>query len=145
MLHRPLHVTTYFLNPRCFYSENFSNDVQVRRGLRECMQHMIPDIREYAQADVELDSYKQRLEKFGTQLAQMTLKTCSPSKIQRISMMLCLVMSFFNFLTLKSLLAAWWERFGHFKSLQFGFSLTTSASGCERNWSTFEQVRKVKS
>jgi len=58
-------------------------------------------------------------------------------------MILYLFMSFFNCLTLKSLLAAWWERFGHFKSLQFGFSLTTSASGCERNWNTFEQVTKV--
>jgi len=58
MLHRPLHAVTYFLNPRCFYSENFSTDVEVRRGLRECMQHMISDIHEYAQDNVELDSYK---------------------------------------------------------------------------------------
>jgi len=57
MLHRPLHATVCFLNPRCFYSE-FSNDVELRRGLRECMQRMIPDIHDYAQADVELDNYK---------------------------------------------------------------------------------------
>jgi len=47
MLHRPLHEATYFLNPRCFYSENFNNDAEVRRDLRECMQRRIPDIREY--------------------------------------------------------------------------------------------------
>ena len=81
MLHRPLHAASYFLNPRCFYSENFSNDAEVRRGLRECMQRMIPDIREYAQADVELDSYKQKLGEFGSQLAQMTLNARSPGII----------------------------------------------------------------
>ena len=38
------------------------------------MQRMIPNIREYAQTDVELDSYKQKLGEFGSQLAQMSLK-----------------------------------------------------------------------
>jgi len=38
---------------------------------------MIPDIREYAQADVELDSYKQKFGECKTQLAQMTLKAQS--------------------------------------------------------------------
>ena len=61
MLHMPLHATTYFLNPRYFYSEDFSNDAEVRRGLHECMQHMIPDIHEYSQADVEFDSYKRNI------------------------------------------------------------------------------------
>jgi len=41
------------------------------------MQRMISDIHEYAQADVELDSYKQKLEEFETQLAQMILKARS--------------------------------------------------------------------
>jgi len=52
MLHMPLHAAAYFLNPRCFYSENFSKDAEVRRSIHECMQHMIPDIREYAQAEI---------------------------------------------------------------------------------------------
>jgi len=61
-------------------------------------------------------------------------------------MILCLVM---RCLTLKSLLAAWWERFGDevptLQKLTIRIlSLTASASGCECNWSTFEQVRKVK-
>ena len=77
MLHRPLHATMYFLHSRCIYSENFSNNVEVRRGLREFMQLMIPDIREYAQANVELDNYKQKLGEFESQLAQMTLKAHS--------------------------------------------------------------------
>ena len=81
MLHRPLHATAYFLNPRCFYSENFSNDAEVRRGIRECMHRMILDISEYAQADVELDNYNQKLEEFGSQLAQMTLKARNPGII----------------------------------------------------------------
>ena len=76
MLHRPLHAASYFPNIRCFYSENFSNDSEVRRP-RKCMQRMISDIHEYAQADVELDSYKQKLEEFETQLAQMILKARS--------------------------------------------------------------------
>jgi len=63
-------------------------------------------------------------------------------------MILYLVMSFFNCLTIKSILADWWERFGDDVPVLQKFairilSLTTSASGCERNWSTFEQVRKV--
>jgi len=61
------------------------------------------------------------------------------------SLILCLVMRCLTLI----LLAAWWERFGdEVPTLQkFAvriLSLTTSASGCERNWSTFEQVRKVK-
>ena len=78
MLHKPLHAAAYFLIPRYFYSENFSNDVEVRRGLRECMHRIILDIREYAQANVELDSYKQELGEFGSQTAQMTLNARSP-------------------------------------------------------------------
>ena len=82
MQHMPFHAATHFLSLRCFHSENFSNNVEVKRGLRECMQRMIPDIREYAQADVELDSYKQKLEEFESQLAQMTLKARSLGIIQ---------------------------------------------------------------
>ena len=66
MLHRLLHVASYFLYSRCFCSENFRNDVEVRRDLRECMQRKIPDICKYAQVDVEVDSYNQKLGEFGT-------------------------------------------------------------------------------
>lgn len=42
--------------------------------------------------------------------------------------------------------ASWWERFGGETPELMKFavrvlSLTCSASGCERNWSTFESVR----
>lgn len=42
--------------------------------------------------------------------------------------------------------ASWWERFGEETPELTKFairvlSLTCSASGCERNWSTFESVR----
>ena len=42
---------------------------------------MIPNIREYIQADMELDSYKQKFGEFGSQLAQMTLNVRSPGII----------------------------------------------------------------
>ena len=63
-----LHAAAYFLNTRFFYNENFSNDAEVRRGLHECLHCMILDIRKYAQVDVELDNYKQKLGEFGSQL-----------------------------------------------------------------------------
>ncbi|XP_020274987.1 uncharacterized protein LOC109849556 [Asparagus officinalis] len=122
MMHHPIHAAAYYLNPKYFYGDKFSKHPEVRKGLIECMARMIPDVAERAEADYELDAYKERLGEFGSEMAQRTLAFRSA--------------------------AYWWERFGdETPSLQrFAvriLSLTTSASGCERNRSTFEHVKKI--
>lgn len=60
-----------------------------------------------------------------------------------------LLMNIVKYHLLIHFIASWWERFGEETPTLQKFairvlSLTTSASGCERNWSTFEQVRNFK-
>jgi len=45
----------------------------VRKGLYECMAHMILDVGERSQADVYLDAYKNKLGEFGIDLAMKTI------------------------------------------------------------------------
>ena len=73
MLHRPIHAAAYFLNLTCFYGENFSTHPKVRKGLYECMARMILDVGERAQANIDLDAYRNKLEEFGTDLAMKLL------------------------------------------------------------------------
>ncbi|KAL6314581.1 hypothetical protein AAG906_026921 [Vitis piasezkii] len=40
-LHRPLHASSYYLNPQLRYGDKFSNVDEVRKGLFECMNRML--------------------------------------------------------------------------------------------------------
>ena len=50
-LHRPLHVASYYHNPQLRYGDKFSNVVEVRKGLFECMDRML-DYQERLKADI---------------------------------------------------------------------------------------------
>ncbi|XP_062027647.1 uncharacterized protein LOC133743660 isoform X3 [Rosa rugosa] len=121
-LHQPLHAAGYYLNPQFHYEENFSNVLEVKKGLHECMDRMM-SFDERLKADIQLEMFDKGMGEFGTRLAVHSRKIRSP--------------------------ASWWERFGEETPDLTKFairvlSLTCSASGCERNWSTFESIHTKK-
>ena len=117
-LHRPLHAAGYYLNPQLRYGDKFSNVDEVRKGLFECMDRML-DYQERLKVDIQLDSFDQAMGEFRSRIVidSRTLRSST----------------------------SWWMRFGGSKPELQKFairvlSLTCSASGCERNWSTFESI-----
>ncbi|XP_061988373.1 uncharacterized protein LOC133706829 [Rosa rugosa] len=117
-LHQPLHAAGYYLNPQFRYEENFSNTEHVKKGLEECMDRMLVG-EDRIKAEIQLDLYERKLGKFGSEMALSTRKKRSP--------------------------VFWWEKYGTQTPELMNFatrvlSLTCSASGCERNLSTFEMV-----
>ena len=100
------------------YEDKFSDVDEVRKGLFECMDRLL-DYQERLKADIQLDSYDQAMGEFGSRIAIDSRRLRSPM--------------------------SWWMRFGGStpelqKFVVRVLSLTCSASGCERNWSTFESV-----
>ncbi|WKA06353.1 hypothetical protein VitviT2T_024256 [Vitis vinifera] len=119
-LHRPLHAAGYYLNPQLRYGDKFSNVDEVRKGLFECMDRML-DYQERLKADIQLDSYDQAMGEFGSCIAIDSRTLRSPT--------------------------SWWMHFGGSTPELQKFairvlSLTCSASGCERNWSTYPYKKK---
>jgi len=118
-LHRPLHAAGYFLNPQMHYRPGFKADLEVKRGLMDCLTRMVEDEDEQTLIDVQMDDFKKRAKCFGSPLATRSINLKTP--------------------------ADWWESYGdEYPELQkFAIhilSLTCSSSGCERNWSSFEMV-----
>ncbi|KAL6583185.1 hypothetical protein OROMI_005263 [Orobanche minor] len=121
-LHHPLHAAGYYLNPQLRYEVGFSNCSKVKEGLYGCMDRMLSNDDRLA-ADIQLDNYDNAQGDFGCPMAIRSRKLRSPGK--------------------------WWERFGSKTPELTSFairvlSLTCSASGCERNWSTFELIHTKK-
>ncbi|XP_057971302.1 uncharacterized protein LOC131160033 [Malania oleifera] len=121
-LHHPLHAAGYYLNPQLRYKENFSDCEEVKKGLFECMDRMWT-YEERLAADIQLDLFDNARGYFGTRVAV-------DSRMLRSQ-------------------ANWWKRFGTKTPELMNFairvlSLTCSASGCERDWSTFEQIHMKK-
>ncbi|KAL6509618.1 hypothetical protein OROGR_022928 [Orobanche gracilis] len=121
-LHHPLHAVGYYLNPQLRYEVGFSNCSEVKEGLYACMDRMLSNDDRLA-ADIQLDNFDNAQGEFGSPMAIRSRKLRSPGK--------------------------WWERFGSKIPELTSFatrvlSLTCSASGCERNWSTFESIHTKK-
>ncbi|KAF8379081.1 hypothetical protein HHK36_028509 [Tetracentron sinense] len=114
---RPLHAAGYYLNPRFHYDPNFKADIEVKQGLYDCIERMIPSSRDRVIIDDQMDLFKGAKGLFARETAKLTRKTKQP--------------------------ANWWESYGdsapELQRLAIRIlSLTCSSSGCERNWSTFE-------
>ncbi|XP_042466180.1 uncharacterized protein LOC122048713 [Zingiber officinale] len=123
MLSQPLHAAGYYLNPQYHYSQTFQIDVNVKRGLYECMARIVPNVTDRDKIDQQLDRFRMEKGLFGIENAIRSRNTKSP--------------------------ADWWHSFGDdCPELQrFSIrvlSLTCSSSGCERNWSTFEMVHSKR-
>ncbi|KAH1137373.1 hypothetical protein GYH30_027388 [Glycine max] len=118
-LHRSLHVAGHFLNPKFFYDNtDLEFDFEVTNGLFECIKKLIPQFDVQQKILTELHLYKIGAEHFGSDFAMAQRKTHSPTY--------------------------WWRMFGsqtpNLQKLAIKIlSLTCSVSGCERNWSVFEQ------
>ncbi|KAL5580609.1 hypothetical protein UlMin_013051 [Ulmus minor] len=118
-LHRPLHAAAYYLNPRFHYNPEFNAYYEIKRGLYETIQKMCPSPLERESVDKQLDLFHNAESMFGIDMVIQMRNKKQP--------------------------ALWWESFGGgCKELQNLavriLSLTCSATGCERNWSTFDQV-----
>ncbi|CAA0840621.1 hAT dimerisation domain-containing protein, partial [Striga hermonthica] len=121
-LHHPLHAAGYYLKPQLRYEDSFCNTLEVKDGLYACMDRMLSSD-DRLQADIQLDFYDNAQGEFGSPMAKKSRMLRSPAK--------------------------WWERFGSKTPELMSFaiwvlSLTCSASGCERNWSTFESIHTKK-
>lgn len=80
-LHRPLHAAGYYLNPQIRYSDKFSTHPEIKNGLMECMDRMIPNINDRSDADIQLDEYDFRRGDFGSRLAITTMMKRSPGDL----------------------------------------------------------------
>ncbi|KAH1206540.1 hypothetical protein GmHk_16G046961 [Glycine max] len=123
-LHRPLHAAAHFLNPEFFYDNtDLEFDFEVTNGLFECIKKLISQFDVQQKILTELHLYKIGVEHFGSDFAMAQRKTHSPTYSWRI----------------------FGSQTPNLQKLAIKIlSLTCSASGCERNWSVFEQIHSKK-
>ncbi|CAN1247801.1 hypothetical protein LINPERPRIM_LOCUS6495 [Linum perenne] len=121
---RPLHYAAYWLNPRVHFSQGFQNsDKKLKLALYETVDRFIWDKEEKLTVMSQLDSFHSARGMFSSYGAMQLIGRKQP--------------------------ADWWSSFGDDAPELQKFairvlSLTTSASGCERNWSIFEMVNIYK-
>ncbi|CAN1276919.1 hypothetical protein LINPERPRIM_LOCUS16160 [Linum perenne] len=123
-MQRPLHYVAYWLNPRVHFSQGFQNsNKKLKLALYETVDRLIWDKEEKLTVMSQLDSFHSARGMFSSYGAMQLIGRKQP--------------------------ADWWSSFGDdVPELQkFAIrvlSLTTSASGCERNWSIFEMVHSKR-
>ncbi|KAK1407750.1 hypothetical protein QVD17_39376 [Tagetes erecta] len=123
-LHHPLHAAGYYLNPQ-FYCKNdgIENDTEVSTGLHDCINRLTPNKSKQDEIVKELVIWVNQEGFFSLDVAKRAQSNLAP--------------------------AEWWKLYGkgtpNLQQLAVRvLSLTCSASGCERNWSTFEQIHSKK-
>jgi hypothetical protein len=122
MLHSPLHAATCFLDPRLFGIER-RNDAEVMSGLYAAIERLIPDLEESMRLREQLRAYRLEEGIFGCTSATQDRPKIAPG--------------------------TWWQFYGpEVPELQrFAvrvLSQTSSASACERNWSSFNHIQSKK-
>jgi len=108
------------LNPHYHYNPNFKVNANIKIGLYQCLERMVPNASERCKIDLQLESFKDAKGLFGIEAT----KTARDKKKTP---------------------AQWWGSYGdECPELQRFvirvLSLTCTSSGCERNWSVFEMV-----
>lgn len=159
-LDSPLHLTAYLLNPFYHYKDpllHLDHDVAV--GVIDCLDVLFPGnlvIQNQIMND-ELPKYKNKENLFGREVA---VAACTKEKyIEKFDPGNSILKSpklkkskfndFYSFILLLFLCVVnWWSNYGsitpNLQRLAMRIlSLTTSSSGCERNWSAFEGVSKL--
>ncbi|XP_077226378.1 uncharacterized protein LOC143865828 [Tasmannia lanceolata] len=122
-LHSPLHAVGYFLNPALFFSPTFSKHHEVTRGLIECINRLVPDEVTQDTITSKIENYRESTGMFAMKMAIRNRGGLGP--------------------------VAWWNQFGNDVPDLQSFvvrilSQTCSATGCERNLSTFEHIHSAK-
>lgn len=118
-LHQPLHAAGYYLNPEFFYANGGEVAEEVNSGFIRSVERLIPDPMVQDKISMELELYRKAEGTFGFNMAKRQRSLLAP--------------------------AVWWEQYGtstpHLQKFAVKvLSLTCSSSGCERNWSIFENV-----
>ncbi|CAN6584346.1 unnamed protein product [Malus baccata var. baccata] len=129
-LDSPLHLAGYLLNPYYFFkNQSIQHDPIVMEGIFTCVEKFFPDNYEVQNQVINVEMLKYRVKEggFGRHLAELG---CA-EKDENYNPV------------------AWWYNYGNgVPNLQRMaikiLSLTTSSSGCERNWSSFEGIHTKK-
>ncbi|XP_076936903.1 uncharacterized protein LOC143604254 [Bidens hawaiensis] len=120
-LHHPLHAAGYYLNPEFYcYNEQIESDKEVSLGLHDCISKLVLSKAKQDLIMAELVQWINQEGFFGLEVAKRQHHKIAP--------------------------AEWWKIYGKGtpnlqKFAVSVLSLTCSASGCKRNWSTFEHLK----
>ncbi|XP_031106337.1 uncharacterized protein LOC116010988 [Ipomoea triloba] len=128
-LRQPLHAAAYYLNPDYFRYRSEPpispsvNSAEVIAGFYECLERLVPDQDLHEKITEEVTAWEVGTGLFGMAVAKKQRGSKAP--------------------------VDWWTSFGgstpHLKEFAIKIlSLTTSASGCERNWSVFEHLHSKR-
>ncbi|CAN6451101.1 unnamed protein product [Victoria cruziana] len=122
-LHRPLHAAAYYLNPAIKYQPDFKKDREVEYGILDCIDVLVADPKERDAVHSEIHTYDNCIGVIGRDTAIRCRTSMRPD--------------------------LWWSSFGmempNLKMLAIRIlSQTCSATGCEKNWSVFEQIHSKK-
>jgi len=71
-LHRPLHAATYYLNPHYHNNLNFKVNANIKIGLYQCLERMVPNASERCKINLQLESFKDAKGLFGIEAAKTT-------------------------------------------------------------------------
>ncbi|KAF3968388.1 hypothetical protein CMV_007707 [Castanea mollissima] len=120
--YRDIHTAAYWLNPAFQYD---SSTLNKRLETQSAVTNVIESKVSVGQLKLveELRLFREREQTFGTQLAQESAKTSQPDE--------------------------WWKLFGSCAPTLQKFAIrilsqTAASSGCERNWSAFEQIHSKR-
>eukprot|EP00253_Pinus_taeda_P017432 PITA_17432 len=122
MLHSPSHAAACYLDPRLFGIER-TNDVEVMNGLYDAVERLVPDLEECRRIREQLRAYRLEEGIFARSSAVQDRPNIPPGR--------------------------WWQFYGsetpELQRFAIGiFSQGSSASACERNWSSFNHIQSKK-
>lgn len=128
----PLHYAAYLLNPVFYFKDSsISNDTNVMNEFLNCVEIIFPTDEDMQStiANDKLLKYKSKSGNFGRKMAVTTYEK---------------VDVYHDFDPV-----GWWSNYGgetpNLQKMAMRFlSLTSSSSGCERNWSQFEGIHTKK-
>ncbi|KAJ9186177.1 hypothetical protein P3X46_005709 [Hevea brasiliensis] len=70
-LHKPLHVTAYYVNPHYHYSQNFLVNANIKIRLYNYIKRVVPDLNERCNIDMQLKSFKDVRGLFGIEATKL--------------------------------------------------------------------------
>uniref|UniRef100_A0A2N9ITI2 BED-type domain-containing protein n=1 Tax=Fagus sylvatica TaxID=28930 RepID=A0A2N9ITI2_FAGSY len=122
-LYSHLHAAGCFLNPAIYFRPTFTKKNEVHRGLISTIMRLVRDPEIQDKISSQLDEYKKSIGDFGMSLAIRQREKLNP--------------------------VSWWEQFGLGTPELRTFAIRVlsqccSATGCERNWSIFEDVHSKR-
>jgi hypothetical protein len=98
-LHRPIHATGYFMNPRYHYKAHLGDDLigEVKDGLYECLER-VPDETKQLEIHHHISSFTRATGTFGVNMAKIARDVDQPRKqFQSFFKLNCLNFKYLNF------------------------------------------------